>query len=121
MCTAAPIMNRIMKTVCAGMSTLFMGAPPSAHAVGGYGGFVFSCTSSALVNCVQLSFNLPLKEVGRPALPLYQTIKLQGLLFGCWSGADDPVDDDAQKERTCNNGSMRRRDAASHIYLAAPS
>lgn len=42
MCTAAPIMNMSIKIVCAGMSTFFTGAPPSDHAVGGYGGFIFA-------------------------------------------------------------------------------
>lgn len=37
-CTAAPIKNRIMKIVCAGMSILLFGAPPSAHTLGAYGG-----------------------------------------------------------------------------------
>jgi hypothetical protein len=87
MCTAAPIMNRTMKTVCAGKSTLFTGAPPNAHVVGGYGGFMFAYTLSTLVNCVQLPFNSPLIEVCRPAPPLYQTINLRRpafrLLVGC--------------------------------------
>jgi hypothetical protein len=38
MCTAAPIMKRIMKIDWAGISTCFTGAPPSGHTMGGYGG-----------------------------------------------------------------------------------
>ena len=37
-CIVAPIKNKIMKIVCAGMSTLLFGAPPSAHTLGAYGG-----------------------------------------------------------------------------------
>jgi hypothetical protein len=47
--TAAPIMKRIMNTVCAGKSTFLTGAPPNAHAVGGYGDFIPACSLLALV------------------------------------------------------------------------
>jgi hypothetical protein len=38
MCVAALIMKRTMNTAVMGMSTLFLGVPPSAHVVGRYGG-----------------------------------------------------------------------------------
>jgi hypothetical protein len=41
-CTTAPIMNKTMNTVWAGISTFFAGAPPRAHTMGGYGGFMFA-------------------------------------------------------------------------------
>jgi hypothetical protein len=43
-------MKRIMNTVCAGMSTFFTGAPPNAHAVGGYGDFIPAFSLLALVS-----------------------------------------------------------------------
>jgi hypothetical protein len=43
MCTAAPIMKKIMKTTCAGMSICFTGAPPRGHTIGGYGGPWATC------------------------------------------------------------------------------
>lgn len=94
-------MNRTINTVCAGISTFLTGAPPNVHAVGGYGGFMFACSSLPLVSCSQLLFNIPLKEACRPATPLCQRINLRKACFSVVDGAQTIQSTRTRRDNEC--------------------